>query len=96
MFRKRELPGILYYPLTHNIRWLGYEVEERDWESTRRTLQYARALRRQPLRLVNLSRISIRKAVGGQHFEAAIRQLPLPKKMKAFVRADIMPSLLAR
>ena len=68
---QQVLPGILYYPLPHNIRWLGYEDEERDWESTTRTLQYARALGPQPLRLLYLSRISVGKAVGGQHFEAA-------------------------
>ena len=75
---------------------MDYEDEERDWVGTRRTLQYARALRPQPLRIQDLSRISILKAVGAQDFEAAIRELPLPKRMKAFVRADIIPTLLAR
>ena len=48
MFRKQVLPGILFYPQTLNIRWLGYGIEPLDWQSTRRTLKYARALRRQP------------------------------------------------
>ena len=96
MLRKRQMRAILFHPLSQKIRWLGYGIEPKDWDSMRKTLKYVRALRRQPLRLLDLSRISIRKAVGGQHFEAAIRQLPLPQKMKSFVRADIMPSLLAR
>ena len=95
MIRKEVLPGILYHPLSPNIRWLGNDVEEGVWETTRTTLQYARELRAQPLRLLDLSLISIRKAVCGQHFEASSRQLARPKKMKAFVRADIMPTLLA-
>ena len=62
----------------------------------KKTLEHVRALRRQPLPLTDLSRISIRRAVSGRHFKQSVRALPLPLKMKEFVRANIMPDLLAK
>ena len=68
----------------------------RDSDQMKSMLEHGRALRHQPLPLHDLSRISIRKAVGGRHLKKSVRQLPLPPKMKEFVRTNIMPLLLAK
>ena len=59
-------------------------------------LRYLKHLHRKPLRLQDLARISIRNAVGGQHFKAGVSKLPLPPRLKAFVRADITRQLRKR
>ena len=66
------------------------------WRPMEEELRYLIQLHRKPLRLQDLARISIRKAVSGQHFKVKVRNLPIPTKMKAFVRADITHQLLTR
>ena len=66
------------------------------WTQMEEELRYLIHPHRKPLRLQDLARISIRKAVVGQDFKAGVSKLPLPPKMKAFVRADITRQLLKR
>ena len=49
-----------------------------------------------PLLLADLARISIRQAVGGQHFIRKIEDLPLPSRVKSFVNADFTAQLPTR
>ena len=66
------------------------------WTQMEEELRYLIQLHGMPLRLQDLARISIRKAVGGQHFKSRVSKLPLPPRLKAFVRADITRQLLKR
>ena len=93
-FRTRGLKDELFQPLTYYLERLRYPTDPEDWGKLEWTLDFVRGLRRQPLRLSDLSRISIRKATGGKHFQASILQLPLPIIMKDFVRADLFPHFL--
>ena len=95
-FQTRDIADTLIYPLSDSLRRFQYQSDWRDWDKMKRALEYVRALRRQPLPLTDLSRISIRRALGGRHFKQSVRALPLPLKMKEFVRANIMPELLAK
>ena len=40
---------------------------------------------RQPLSLQAISRVSIRRSLGGVHFNAKVQQLPLPQPMKSYI-----------
>ena len=95
-FRTRDIKASLIYPLSDSLRRLEYRCNWGDWDMMKKTLEHVRALRCQPLPLTDISRISIRRAVGGQHFKQSVRALHLPLKMKEFVRANIMPDLLAK
>ena len=52
--------------------------------------------RRNPLQLADFARISIRQAVGGQHFIKKIGHLPLPSKIKSFLKADLTEQLIRK
>ena len=58
--------------------------------------RYYIQLHRKPLRLQDLARISIGKALGGQHFKCRVRVLAIAQKMKTFFRTDITGQLLKR
>ena len=77
----------------HESVWPDWDIM---WTQMEEELRYLIHLHRKPLRLQDLARISIRKAVGGQHFKAGVSKLPLPPRLKAFVRADITRQLLKR
>ena len=94
-FQTRDITDPLIFPLSDPLRLLQYQCHWEDWEMMTCPLEYARALRRQPLTLNDLARISIRKAVGGPNFKESGLELPLPPKMKEFLRATIIPDLLA-
>ena len=49
------------------------------------TIDYVEERRKQPMSLSALSRLTIRRRIGGLHFNAKIEQLPLPYKMKKYV-----------
>ena len=49
--------------------------------------------RRYPLRLDDIARISVREALGGQHFVKKIYQLPLPSRMKSDLNSDYTAQL---
>ena len=93
VLRKSHLKGH-WHPLFYHLRKAISENWESTWSPMRRELCYLHRLRQQPLRLHDLARISIRRSVGGNQFKALLMKLPLPPKMKAFVRADITPQLL--
>ena len=95
-FRTRDITDPLFNPLSYPLERLQYYCNSGDWDMMKKTLEHARALRHQPLSLTDLSRISIRRAVGVRHINQSGRALPLPLKMKEFVRANIMPELLAK
>ena len=77
----------------HESVWPDWDIM---WTQMEEELRYLIHLHRKPLRLQDLARISIRKAVGGQHFKSRVSKLPLPPRLKAFVRADITRLLLKR
>ena len=52
--------------------------------------------RRNPLQLADFARISVRQAVGGQHFVEKIGHLPLPSRIKSFLNADFTAQLISR
>ena len=91
--KRRHVTCNIHPVITHlkEVVWPDWEVM---WSTMENELCYVRNLRRRPLRLQDIARISIRRAVGGQHFKARVRKLSLPPKMKAFVRADITRQLL--
>ena len=93
-FRTRDLKKELFQPLSDYLQRLSYPTDSRDWDKVEWTLDFVRGLRRQPLRQSDLSRISIRKAIGGKHFQAALLLLPLPTIMKDFVPVDLFPHFL--
>ena len=49
-----------------------------------------------PLQLADFARISIRQAVGGQHFITKIAQIPLPSRIKSDLKADFTAQLISR
>ena len=51
---------------------------------------------RKPLRLEDLGRISIRQAVGGEHFTKNADHLPLPTMLKSFLHAVFTDQLTFR
>ena len=67
-FLTRDLRDELCEPLTYYLHRLSYPTDPLDLEKLVWTLEFVRGLRRQPLRLSDLSTISIRKATGGKHF----------------------------
>ena len=95
-FRTSDIKDTIIYPLSDSVRRLEYRCNWGDWDMMKKTLEDVRALRGQPLPLTDLSRISIRRALGGRHFTQSVRALPLPLQMKEFVRANIMHEPLAK
>ena len=77
----------------HESVWPDWDII---WSQMEEELRYLIHLQREQIRLQDLARISIRKAEGGQHFKAWVSKLPLPPRLKAFVRADITRRLLKR
>ena len=75
----------------HESVWRDWDIM---WRQMEEELSYLIHLHRKPLRLQDLARIYIRKAVGGKHFKAGVSKLPQPPRMKTFVRADITRQLL--
>ena len=59
-------------------------------------MRYLIGLHSKPLRFPDLALISKRKAVGAHRFKSRVRNLELPPKLKAFVRADISPQIPER
>ena len=49
--------------------------------------------RRNPLQLADFARISIRQAVGGQHFIEKVGHLPFPSRIITFLKADFTEQL---
>ena len=94
LIRRRSHLSGHWHPLFHHLRKAVWANQECMWSPMTRELCYVHRLRQQPLRLQDLARISIRKSVRGNQFKARLRKLPLPPKMKAFVRADITRQLL--
>ena len=63
--RTRDRMDELFDPLTDYLERLSFNNDPQDWEMLKWAVELIRPLRRQPLRLSDLSRIWIRMAIGG-------------------------------
>ena len=93
-FRTRDLKDELFEPGTYYLHRFSYPTDPRDWEKLDWTLEFVGGLRPPPLRLSDISRISIRKGPVVKHFQTSNIQLLFPETMKDLVGPDLFPHFL--
>ena len=90
---KHFRPEVPIHPIVDNMINLSpYHIYDA-LTQTHDELALFQQQRRNPLQLVDFARISIRQTVGGQHFMEKVDQLPLPSRIKSFVKADFTEQL---
>ena len=94
--KEHNMPEERLHPILDGLRNIAPHYRYGALGTAHDEVALLQAQRENPLRLGDFASISVRQAVGGQHFVKKIEQFHLPSKMKSYQKADFTAHITKR